>query len=145
MPVSVRGITRPRISGKVFDDPGSKRVRLNVSQHRDHVRSVLNHGALEPALPDVARRTMPLVVPPGVCNGNGLKNSADRLPFTRLQQQVEVVVHEAITEQTKRVTLTRPVESLQEALVIVRIVEDGATVVAPVEGVIDESVRDWPG
>jgi hypothetical protein len=85
---------------------------------------------------------MAAMIPPGVGDGQGLEDSADRLSELRADEEVEVVGHEAIAEEAEGIALPGLGEGLQEGDPIVIVAEDDGPVVAAIEGVIDEAVID---
>ena len=76
---------------------------------------ILNHGALEPALPDVTRGMMQFMVAPRVRDREGLQDPADRLSGLRPDEEVEVIGHETIAEQSEWVAIPRLGECLEES------------------------------
>jgi hypothetical protein len=132
------GIARPSILGRVADHPGPERVGLDVAEDHQQVGVILNHRALEPALPDMARAVMPLVMAPRVGDGEGLEDAADRLPGLGADEEVEVVGHEAIAEEPEGIAVLGLGQGLEEGDAVGVVAED----VAAVEGVIDQAVVD---
>jgi len=82
------------------------------------------------------------VVVPGVGDGQRLQDATDGLAVGRLQDQVEVVVHQTVGEQAEGVALLGLGQGVQELLEVGGLEEDALTVVAAVEGVIDQAVGD---
>jgi hypothetical protein len=136
------GIARPPVLGGICDQLGSKRIGLDIPENHQQVSVILNHGALEPALPDMTRGVMALVVAPGMGDRKRLEDSADRLPGLGPDHEVEVIGHEAIAEEAKRVTILGLGESFEKGDAIVVIAEDITAVIATVESVIDQAVID---
>ena len=83
---------------------------------------------------------MPLVVPPGVGDGERLEDAADRLPRFGPQQEVEVVGHQAVAEEPERVSSLGGGQGLEEREMIGIVAEDIVAVIAAVERVIHEAV-----
>ena len=138
-------VARPAILGRIGYHPGPQRVGLDVTEDHQQVHVVLDNRALEPPLPDVPGRPMSLVVPPGVCDGERLEDAADRLARLGAEEEVEMVGHEAVAEESERVAVPGGGEGLEEGEVVVVIGEDGGAVVAAVKGVVDQSVVDGAG
>ena len=104
--------------------------------------SPLNRGAAEPALPHVAGTAMALVMPPGVCDRQRLEDTADRLPGIGAEQQVEVVVHEAVTEQPEWVCPSGLLDRLKEGSMVVASGEHVGAVVPTVDCVVNQFITD---
>jgi hypothetical protein len=85
--------------GQFGDDPGSEWIGLDLPQDDQQLHVVLDHRTLEATLPNVSRAAMTLVVSPGVGNRKRLEEAADRLPRFGPEQKVEIVGHQALTEQ----------------------------------------------
>jgi hypothetical protein len=136
------GIARPSIVSGVGDHLGPEWVGFDVSEYHQQVSIVLNHGALEPALPDVARGVMSLVIAPGVGDREGLEDSADRLSGLGPDQEVKVIGHETIAEEPEGVAVPGLGEGLEEGDAVGVVAEDIPAVVATVEGVIHQAVID---
>ena len=103
---------------------------------------ILDHRALEPALPHMTGGVVSLVIAPGVGHGQGLKDSTDRLPALGPEQEVEVIGHQAIAEESEGVAVLGLGEGFQEGDAVAVVTEDILAVVPPVEGVIDQTVVD---
>ena len=59
----------------------SQWVGLNIPQHRKQVLVVLDHGTLEPSLPDMAARAVMPMVPLRMPDQQALHDPADRAPL----------------------------------------------------------------
>jgi hypothetical protein len=70
-------------------------------------------------------------------DGEGLEDAADRLPGLGPREEVEVVGHQAVTEEPEGVARLGGGEGLAEGEVIGLIGEDIAAVVAAIECVVD--------
>ena len=68
-PQPVSRVAGPGIVRWIRYHASTQRIGLDVAKHRPEVIIPLDCGALEPALPDVAHGTMPLVVTPRVGDG----------------------------------------------------------------------------
>jgi len=90
----------------------------------------------------VTDRSPSLVVVPGMSDGEGLKNAAKGLPGSGAEQEMEMIRHQTIAEEAERVTSLRLGQGLQEREVILGGEEDGSAVVAAVNRMIEEAVRD---
>jgi hypothetical protein len=105
---------------------------------------VLNHGAPEPALPDMAGALIALVITPGMGDQKRLKNSADGLPSLGAEQEVEVIGHEAIAEEAKGIALLGLGQGFEKGGAVVVVAKDLFAVVAAVEGVVDQAAINGP-
>jgi hypothetical protein len=92
----VASVARVRIFGQVFHDPCLQRIGLDIPQDDQQVIAVLHDRASEPPLPNVAHGAMPRVKTPRVRYRQRLHNPADRLPRLWLNQQVDVIGHQAV-------------------------------------------------
>ena len=101
---------------------------------------VLHHRASKTILPHVPRGAVPLSVSAGVGHGERLEDPADRLPRARLEQEVEVVAHQAVTEQREGIAALRDAERLEKGLVIAIAGELVGSVVAAVHRVEVQAV-----
>jgi hypothetical protein len=77
-----------------------------------------------------------------MCHGQRLEDATDRLPGLRAQEKVEVVGHQAIAEEAEGIALIGVGDGLEKGEVIGIGREDITAIVAPVEGVVDQSVVD---
>jgi hypothetical protein len=93
-------IARTPAIGWVGDHRRAKRIGLDVSQNYQQVRIVLNHRAPEPALSNMSRTVMTVVVARGVGHRERLKYAADRLSGLGPQEEMKVVRHQAVSEET---------------------------------------------
>ena len=66
-------------------------------------------------------------------------------PGAGLEQEVEVVAHQAIAEESEREAFVSAGEGGEEGLVIVGAVEDAVAVVAAIDGVVDEAIGGGAG
>ena len=101
----VGGEAAPAVVACGFDHAGAEGVGLDVAEDRQEVVVVLDDGALESTLPDVAAAVVAAVVALGVGDEQALHDPADR----RLQgpdQQVDVVGHEAVAVELERPPLS---------------------------------------
>jgi hypothetical protein len=100
----VGGEATPAVIAGGFDHPGAEGVRFDVAQDRQEMVVVLDDGALEPALPDVATAAVAAMVALGVRDEEALHQSADR-GLERADQEVDVVGHEAVAVERERPSL----------------------------------------
>ena len=101
MPGAMAAVARPGILARIGHHRGPHRVGLDVPQNDEQVVAVLDDRGSEAALPDVAAGSLSPVVPPGVSDGQGLEDAADRLPGGRLEEQMKMVEHQAVAEGAK--------------------------------------------
>ena len=101
MPGAMAAVARPGILARIGHHRGPHRVGLNVPQNDEQVVAVLDDRRSAAALPDVAAGSLSPVVPPGVSDGQGLEDVADRLPGGRLEKQMKMVGHQAVAEKRK--------------------------------------------
>ena len=144
---AVAGEAAPAVVARRFDHAGAEGVGLDVAEDRQQMVVVLNDGALEPTLPDVAAAVVASVVALGVGDEQALHDPADR-GLQGANQQVHVIGHEAIAIELERPALLQVADRLQECLVIPVVEEDRCAVVAAIDDVVDETVADrskWSG
>ena len=103
MPGAMAAVARPGILARIGHHRGPHRVGLDVPQNDEQVVAVLDDRGSEAALPDVAAGSLSPVVPPGVSDGQGLEDGADRLPGGRLEKQMKMVGHQAVAEERERI------------------------------------------
>jgi len=80
-----------------------------------------------------------------VGHGERLEDPADRLPGFGPHKQVEMVGHQAITQEPEGIAVLGECKCLEESDVVVVVGEDHGAVVAAVEGVVNQSVVDGSG
>ena len=80
MPGAMAAVARPGRLARIGHHRGPHRVGLDVPQNDEQVVAVLDDRGSEAALPDVATGSLSPVVPPGVSDGQGLEDAADRQP-----------------------------------------------------------------
>ena len=81
MPGAMAAVARPGRLARIGHHRGPHRVvGLDVPQNDEQVVAALDDRGPEAALPDVAAGSLSPVVPPGVSDGQGLEDAADRLP-----------------------------------------------------------------
>jgi hypothetical protein len=85
---------------------------------------------------------IPLVITPGVGYREGLEDSTDRLPDLGPEQEMKVIGHETRAEEAKRIAFLGFGEGLEKGDAVGVVAKDVGAVVAPIEGVIDETVID---
>src|SRR5271157_3742614 len=135
----------PSVVPGVGDHGRAQGVGLDVPQHHQEVLVVLDHRAPESALPDMSRGTVAPVILPRVSHSQRLENPADRLTGIGLQEEMEMVAHQAIAQQPEGVAATSPAQRLEEGVAVAVVGEDVVPVVAPVQRMIDQSVVDGAG
>src|SRR5437660_744741 len=99
-----------------------------------------NDGTFETTLPDVAERAVLLMKAPGVRHRQGLKNAADALPFPWLENQVEMITHQAIAKKPEGIALLGLRERVEKGLEVVGSGENDVAIVATVKCVVNEAV-----
>ena len=112
------------------------RVGLDVPQNDEQVVAALDDRGLEAALPDVAAGSLSPVVPPGVSDGQGLEDAADRLPGGRLEKQMKMVGHQAVAEERERIPCLGAGEIAKEHIAFAVGAEDIGSVVPAVDRVV---------
>jgi hypothetical protein len=70
------------------------------------------------------------------------KDAADRLVRSGSEQQVEVIAHQAVAEQPKRIAALRLPQGVEESLEVGGRREHGRTVVAAADGMVEQAVGD---
>ena len=78
MPGAMAAVARPGRLARIGHHRGPHRIGLDVHQNDEQVVAVLDDRGSEAALPDVAAGSLSPVVP-GVSDGQGLEDAADRL------------------------------------------------------------------
>src|SRR5438067_6773808 len=66
---AVNRIAGPAVALQILYQPGPQWVRLDVPQHGQQMVIILDHGAFEPALPDMADTAMCFVEAPSMGHG----------------------------------------------------------------------------
>jgi hypothetical protein len=90
----------------------------------------------------MADTLMAAMVMPGVGHGQGLEDTANRLTVLGLEEEVEVIRHQAVAEEAEGIAQLGLAQGIQERLEVVVPEENGEAVVAPVEGVVEQAVSD---
>jgi hypothetical protein len=113
--------------------------------HDEQVVAVLDDRGSEAALPDVAAGSLSPVLPPGVSDGQGLEDAADRLPGGRLEKQMKMVGHQAVAEERERIPCLAAGEIAQEHIPFAVGAEDIGSVVPAVDRVVNKVIacRSW--
>ena len=84
---AMAAVARPGILARIGHHRGPHRVGLDVPQNDEQVVAVLDDRGSKATLPDVAAGSLSPVVPPGVSDGQGLEDAADRLPGAGLRSR----------------------------------------------------------
>ena len=115
-----------------------------TSERRAGGRRLDDRGS-EAALPDVAAGSLAPVVPPGVSDGQGLEDAADRLPGGRLKKQMKMVGHQAVAEERERIPCLGAGEIAKEHIPFAVGAEDIGSVVPAVDRVVNKVIacRSW--
>ena len=127
MPGAMAAVARPGRLARIGHHRGPHRVGLNVPQNDEQVVAVLDDRGSEAAVPDVAAGSLSPVVPPGVSDGQGLEDAADRLPGGRLEKQMKMVGHQAVAEERERIPCLGAGEIAKEHIPFAVRAEDGPT------------------
>ena len=145
MPGAMAAVARPSILARIGHHRGPHRVGLDVPQNDEQVVAVLDDRGSEAALPDVAAGSLSPVVPPGVSDGQGLEDAADRLPGGRLEKQMKMVGHQAVAEERERVPCLGAGEIAKEHIPFAVGAEDIGSVVPAVDRVVNKVIacRSW--
>ena len=145
MPGARAAVARPGILARVGHHRGPHRVGLDVPQNDEQVVAVLDDRRSEAVLPDVAAGSLSPVVPPGVSDGQGLEDAADRLPGGRLEKQMKMVGHQAVAEERERVPCLGAGEIAKEHIPFAVEAEDIGSVVPAVDRVVNKAIacRSW--
>jgi hypothetical protein len=117
-------VAGPRIIRQIADHAGTQRIGLHITQHREQMLVALKDRAFETPLPDMPDALVVAVVMPGVCHRQGLQDAANRLPVLGLQNQVEVIAHEAIAEEAKGIAQLGLGKRFEEGPEITSAIED---------------------
>jgi hypothetical protein len=78
------------------NEPGSHRIGFHISENHKQMLVLLNEKAPEAVLPDVAARSVLLVVAANVAGAKPVYSPAQVFPLWRRENQVKVVGHQAI-------------------------------------------------
>ena len=141
----MRDITRPGITCQIRYHAGPQRIGFDVAHDGQQMLILFDNGAFETALPNMPRRAMVLVVMPGVCQRERLQNPTDILAWPGLEHQMKMVTDEAESKQPEGIALLGLRQRLEECQEIPGLEENGAAVIAAIECVIDQVVRDEAG
>ena len=137
MPGAMAAVARPGILARIGHHRGPHRVGLDVPQNDEQVVAVLDDRRSEAALPDLAAGSLSPVVPPGVSDGQGLEDAADRLPGGRLEKQMKMVGHQAVAEERERVLCLGARKIAKEHIPFALGAEDIGSVVPAVDRVVN--------
>ena len=137
MPGAMAAVARPGILARVGHHRGPHWLGLDVPQNDEHVVAVLDDRGSEAALPDVVAGSLSPVVPPGVSDGQGLEDAADRLPGGRLEKQMKMVGHQAVAEERERVPCLGAGEIAKKHIPFAVGAEDIGSVVPAVDRVVN--------
>ena len=145
MPGAMAAVARPGILARIGHHRGPHRVGLDVPQNDEQVVAVLDDRGSEAALPDVAAGSLSPVVPPGVSDGQGLEDAADRLPGGRLEKQMKMLGHQAVAEERERIPCLGAGEIAKEHIPFAVGAEDIGSVVPAVDRVVNKVIacRSW--
>ena len=145
MPGAMAAVARPGILARIGHHRGPHRVGLDVPQNDEQVVAILDDRGSEAALPDVAAGSLSPVVPPGVSDGQGLEDAADRLPGGRLEKQMKMVGHQAVAEERERIPCLGAGEIAKEHIPFAVGAEDIGSVVPAVDRVVNKVIacRSW--
>ena len=145
MPGAMAAVARPGRLARIGHHRGPHRVGLDVPQNDEQVVAVLDDRGSEAALPDVAAGSLSPVVPPGVSDGQGLEDAADRLPGGRLEKQMKMVGHQAVAEECERIPCLGAGEIAKEHIPFAVGAEDIGSVVPAVDRVVNKVIacRSW--
>ena len=99
--IRCRRATRPGPRARTRDEPGSYRIRLDVSEHGEQVLVRQDRHAFEPALIDVAGRVTSVRPPPSqaVRTRDPLHVGRKRFELVRHRDEVPMVRQEAVGEE----------------------------------------------
>ena len=103
---------------------------------------ILDHGAFEPALPDMADTAMCFVEAPSMGHGERLQDAADVLLAVRRQQEMEMIVQQGIAIKSERVAFLGLPQSLQKRGKIGVRAEYCLAVVSAVQRVVHQTIRN---
>lgn len=79
---------------------------------------------------------------PGMCHGQRLQDPADVLARCRFQDKVEMVAHEAVGKQAKRIALLSLFQGQEECVVVGWLGKDADSVIPPIKGVVYQTIGD---
>ena len=145
MPGAMAAVARPGILARIGHHRGPHRVGLDVPQNDEQVVAALDDRGSAAALPDVAAGSLSPVVPPGVSDGQGLEDAADRLSGGRLEKQMKMVGHQAVAEERERIPCLGAGEIAKEHIPFAVGAEDIGSVVPAVDRVVNKVIacQSW--
>lgn len=128
--------------------PGNQRraegVALDVARDGHEMFVVLDRERLEPALPDVSAMGIMPEIAPNVRRHQPLHPPREVAVAVGPQDEVEVVGHQAVGEQSHGQPQTRLADDAEEGLVVLRLVEDLGAGVAAIQDVVAKPALAGP-
>jgi hypothetical protein len=120
-----------------LDEAGTDRIAFDGAEHGQQVVVFLDGKRSEPALPDMAAAVIVLMVAPHMRGEQPHHVIAEFAVLLRPQYEVEMIGHQAITEQphSRRALASLPQE-LDEGGEIAAFMKNSAAPVAPVEDMV---------
>lgn len=98
---------------------------------------LLDRKAFEAALPDMTMAVIVLMIATHVAGEPPLHERTEGIWSRGLQDEMEMVGHEAEAENFDRIAGLRVREQVEESAIVAVFVKDGRAPVAPVEDVVD--------
>ena len=141
MPGAMAAVARPGRLARVGHHRGPHRVGLDVQVETSSRWSPSwMTGDRQRPCRDVAAGSLSPVVPPGVSDGQGLEDAADRLPGGRLEKQMKMVGRPAVAEERERIPCLGAGEVAKEHIPFAVRAGDIGSVVPAVDRVVNKVV-----
>lgn len=120
------------------------RVRLDVAKHPEQLKRVIDRHAPEPTLIDGPRVPVPAVEVAGMSTRQPLHVRRNCVVPLRPEDEMPVVGHQHVGQQTHRDTLRRAAHEPQKSEVIARVLEQTRPSDAAIEHVVRVPARHQP-
>ena len=131
--------TRPGSIHGILDQSSSHRIAQHISNCCEEMAILLNRETFVPALPDVPRTPIVLVIPPHMTRHPPLHERTERRFIRRLHDEVKVIRHEAEAKDFHRELLLGGSKQIEEGGVVSIFMEDGHSTIPSIENVVGVS------
>jgi len=128
--------TGPMPVFRTADELRAKRISLDIAEYGQIMFVLLDRKGLEPPLPDMAAAAVMTVITTHMGRQQPLHPTAEIAVVVRPKDQMEMVGHQAITEQPHRQSLGCLDEQLNESGVVRVFMKDFRAGVAAIEDVV---------
>ena len=113
---------------------------VHLAQDRQQVFVVLNHGTLEPPLPDVSAGAMMLVISLGMGDQKALHDPANRRPGERAEEQVEVIIEQAISVEHERLSFLQVAKGMEKGFKVALLAKHILAIITAIDDVVDQAI-----